>query len=51
MSVLRVLIFFLRALLGNRAVIAAEDLAPRQQLGILQRFTKRPRLRRRDRVC
>lgn len=30
--------------------MAAEGLALRQQLGILQRSVKRPRLRRRDRI-
>ncbi len=41
---------FLRALLWSRAAIAAENLALRHQLGILQRSVKRPRLRRRDRI-
>ena len=41
---------FIRAVLLPRAVIAAENLALRQQLGVLRRSAKRPRLRRRDRV-
>ena len=34
----------------DRTVLAAENLAPRQQLNVLQRSVKRVRLRRRDRV-
>jgi hypothetical protein len=40
----------LRAVVLPRAVIAAENLALRQQLGVLRRSAKRPRLRQRDRV-
>ncbi len=39
------IVFFVRALLSNRAAIAAENLALRQQLGVMQRSVKRPRLR------
>ncbi len=41
---------FVRAVLLPRAVIAAENLALRQQLGVLCRSAKRPRLRQGDRV-
>jgi putative transposase len=43
-------LYFLRALFRNRATVAAENLALRHQLGVLQRSVKRPRLRRRDRI-
>ena len=48
MSLFKIICLFLRAMLSNRAHLAAENLALRQQLAILQRFAKRPRLRRRD---
>ena len=44
------IVIFVRALLSNRAVIAAENLALRHQLGVLQRSVKRPQLRRLDRI-
>ena len=50
MSVVRVIDILLRALLLPRAVLAAELLAVRHQLGALQRSVRRPRLRRRDRI-
>jgi len=40
----------IRVLLANRAVLIAENLALRQQLAILSRSGKRPRLRQRDRI-
>jgi len=40
----------LRLLLQSRAALAAEHLALRQQVAVLQRTAKRPRLRRRDRI-
>ncbi len=51
MGVVRTIFLFLRAFITTRSVIAAENLALRQQLGVLQRSVKRARLRRRDRVC
>ncbi len=48
MGVVTVVAFFLRAFLVTRAVIAAENLALRQQVIVLQRSVKRPRLRQRD---
>jgi transposase InsO family protein len=50
MSIVGGIVFFLRALLWNRAAIAAENLALRRQLAVLQVSVKRPRLRKRDRV-
>jgi hypothetical protein len=50
MSFLITLHVLLRAVLGDGAGLAAENLALRQQLGVLRRGVKRPRLRRRDRV-
>ena len=50
MSLLTFLRVVIRAVLGDRAGLAAENLALRQQLAILRRTSKRPRLRRRDRV-
>ena len=40
----------LRMLLANRAALIAENLALRQQLAVLSRSAKRPRLRLRDRI-
>jgi hypothetical protein len=50
MGVVRVIVILLRAFLLPRVVLAVENLALRQQLGVLQRSVKRPRLRRRDRI-
>ena len=50
MGIVSGIVFFVRALLSDRAAIAAENLAPRHQLGALQRSVKRPRLRQRDRI-
>ncbi len=40
----------LRALVVNRAQLAAENAALRHQLTVFQRSTRRPRLHRRDRI-
>ena len=40
----------LRVVLSDRAALAAENLALRQQLAVLRRTAKRPRLRQRDRI-
>ena len=50
MGILSVVSTFLRVLFASRAGLAAENLALRQQLVVLQRSVRRPRLRRRDRV-
>jgi len=47
---IRVIFVFLWALLRNRAELATESLALRQQLAILEQRSKRPRLRTRDRI-
>ena len=44
------IVVFLRALLRDHAALAAENLALRQQLAILEQRLKRPRLRKRDRI-
>ena len=46
----QMIVVFLRALLRDRAELAAENLALRQQLAVLERTMKRPRLRNRDRI-
>jgi len=50
MGVVRVIVILLRAFLLPRSALAAENLALRQQLGVLGRSVKRPRFRKRDRV-
>jgi len=50
MGVLRGTLRFLRAFFTSRAALAAENLALRQQLIVLQRSGKRPQLHQRDRI-
>ena len=50
MGVVRVIVILLRAFLYPRAALAAENLALRQQLAVLQVSIKRPTLRKRDRL-
>lgn len=50
MSFVHVVFVFLRTMLVSRSALAAENLALRQQLAVLERTAKRPRLRQRDRV-
>lgn len=50
MGILCVILTFLRGILLNRAALAAENLALRQQLNVLRRSIKRVRLRKRDRA-
>ena len=50
MGVVSVIVVLLCAVLGDRAALATENLALRQQIIVLQRSVKRPRLRKRDRV-
>jgi len=50
MSVFHLVAALVRSLVADRAGLAAEDLALRQQLAILQQKSKTPRLRKRDRI-
>ena len=50
MSILAAVLGFVRAILRRRATLALENLALRQQLAVLRRSVKRPRLLRRGRV-
>jgi transposase InsO family protein len=50
MRIVTGVVLFVRAMFASRATIAAENLALRHQLGVLQRSVKRPRLRQRDRI-
>ena len=50
MWLLRTIVLFLRTLLRDRAELAMENLALRQQLAILEQTAKRPQLRKRDRI-
>ena len=45
MDVVRAIVFFLRAVHGDRAALIAENLALRQQLAFLQVSMKRPKQR------
>ncbi len=50
MGSIRYLVLFIRGLLRDQTELAAENLALRQQLAVLQRKSKRPRLKNRDRI-
>ena len=50
MGLIRILVLFIRGILCSRAELAVENLAIRQQLAILEQRSKRPRLRKRDRI-
>jgi hypothetical protein len=50
MGVVSAIVFFLCAVLSDRATIAAENLARRSQRALLQVSVQRPRLRKRDRI-
>jgi hypothetical protein len=50
MNLVGMILSLFRALILNRKALAAENLALRQQLIILQRSVKRPRFEKRDRV-
>jgi hypothetical protein len=47
---LQVLTALLRQIFQSREALAAENLALRQQIAVLQRSAKRPGLRQRDRI-
>jgi hypothetical protein len=51
MFLLRLIWAVVRALFAERADLVAENLALRQQLIVFRRNAKRPRLRKRDRIC
>jgi len=50
MGPIHVMLLLIRGVLRDRAELAAENLALRQQLAALQHKSKRPRLRKRDRI-
>lgn len=50
MGVVGATVLFLGTVLGDRAAIAAVNLAPRRQLAVLLVSVKRRRLRMRDRI-
>lgn len=50
MDVLEAALFFVRGILMDRAALAAENLALRQQLAVLRHSVRQPRSRPRDRV-
>ncbi len=50
MSVVHIIVVLIRGIVADRAELAAENLALRQQLAVLERQSKRPRLRKRDRI-
>ena len=50
MGSLRILLVLIRSVVLDRGELAAENLALRQQLAVLQHKSKRPRLRTRDRI-
>ena len=45
MGWIRILLLFIRGILRDRGELVAENLALRQQLAVLERQSKRPRLR------
>ncbi len=50
MSILAAIFGLVRVILRRRTTLALENLALRQQLAVLRRSVKRPRLRPRDRI-
>ena len=50
MGIIKVIYLLVRAFLLPRLILAAENLALRQQVAIYQHTVKRPKLRTRDRV-
>jgi putative transposase len=47
---LQIMITFFKAFVVDRASLAAENMALRQQLAVLRRSVKRPKLHKRDRI-
>ncbi len=50
MESVRLIVSFLRSLLRDRSELAAENVELRQQLAVLERQSKRPRLKKCDRI-
>ena len=50
MVIIQLILTFLKAFFAGRAALAAEDLALRHQLVVLQRSVRHPKLRKRDRM-
>ena len=50
MGPIHMIFVFLGALFRRQAELVAENLALRQQLAVLEHRSKRPRLRKRDRI-
>ena len=50
MSAVRIVLALIRGIIADRAELAAENLALRQQLAAPRERTKRPQLRKRDRI-
>jgi len=50
MGIIHLVLAFLKAFFAGRAVLAAENLALRHQLAVLQRSVKRPMLCKSDRI-
>ena len=50
MRVMQLVFVLIRGIVADRAELAVENLALRQQLAILEQRSKRPRLRKRDRI-
>ena len=50
MGWVQLIFIFLRAVVRSQSELAAENLALRQQLVVLEHLSKRPRLQKRDRI-
>ena len=50
MGIIRAFLLAVRTLFQSKATLTTENLALRQQLAVLGRFAKRPKLRRRERI-
>ena len=50
MGLIRIVVLFIRGILRDRTELATENITLRQQLAILEQCSKRPRLRKRDRI-
>jgi len=50
MAAVKLIVALVRGLLTGRAALAAENLALRQQLLVLSRSVRRPKIRKQDRI-